>query len=189
MELGRILAIVIVICSFAFLAVPQDTANAQVETMDNGLVTVTSELSFEDTVISAQQILQSEGFGVPLVLSHDANARTVDLELGQTTLIIFGNPMVGTSLMQEARSMAIDLPQKFLVWEEDGMTYITYNDPAYLANRHGITEQDEKIGNISNRLASLAQTIATTAPSMEAQPMTDEDMDNDDQGEDTDSED
>lgn len=136
--------------------------------MDPGLLTVQSELSFDDTVASAQEILEAEGFGIPLVLNHSANAASVDLELPPTTLIVFGNPMVGTSLMQESRSMAIDLPQKFLIWEDDmGDVYITYNDPLHLANRHGVTEQDEKLGNISNRLASLAEMIATTEPMME----------------------
>lgn len=153
--------------ALTFAANAQDTDDAMDDMMDDGLVTVTSELSFEDTVMSAQQILEAEGFGIPLVLSHTDNAASVDLELPNTTLIVFGNPMVGTSLMQESRSMAIDLPQRFLIREdEDGVTYITYNDPAFLANRHGVTEQDEKIGNIANRLAALAEMVATTAPEM-----------------------
>ena len=135
------------------------------EDMDQGLVTVQSELSFDDTVASAQEILEAEGFGIPLVLDHQANAARVDLELLPTTLILFGNPMVGTSLMQESRSMAIDLPQKFLIWEdEEGEVYITYNDPSHLAARHGVTEQDEKLEAIANRLQGLAEMIATTPP-------------------------
>lgn len=135
------------------------------EDMDQGLRTVQSEQTFDDTVTSAQEILEAEGFGIPLVLDHQANAASVELDLLPTTLIVFGNPMAGTSLMQESRSMAIDLPQKFLVWEaEDGQVYITYNDPLHLAARHGVMEQDEKLESIADRLQSLAEMIATTPP-------------------------
>ncbi len=133
--------------------------------MDPGLLTVSSELTFDETVASAQEILEAEGFGIPLVLDHQANAARVDLELLPTTLILFGNPMVGTSLMQESRSMAIDLPQKFLIWEdEDGAVFITYNDPVYAGARHGVTEQDGKLEAISERLQGLAEMIAVTPP-------------------------
>lgn len=154
----------------------QDSDSNEDDMMNDGLLTVQSNYSFDETVATAQQILEEEGFGIPLVLDHSANAASVDLELPPTTLIIFGNPMVGTSLMQESRSMAIDLPQKFLVWEDDaGNVYITYNDPLYLANRHGVTEQDEKLTTVAARLQSLAETIASTEPMM------------DDMGEDEDS--
>lgn len=157
--------------------VAQDDDDGDDMMMDPGLVTVQSELSFDDTVASAEQILEAEGFGIPLVLDHQANAGRVDLELLPTTLIVFGNPMVGTSLMQESRSMAIDLPQKFLIWEdENGDVFITFNDPLYLANRHGVVEQDEKLGNIANRLQSLAEMIGTTEPMMD-------DMNDSDEGE------
>ena len=146
----------------------QDSDTDEGEMMDDGLLTVQSNYSFDETVATAQQILEEEGFGIPLVLDHSANAGSVDLELPPTTLIVFGNPMVGTSLMQESRSMAIDLPQKFLIWEDDaGNVYITYNDPLYLANRHGVTEQDEKLANVADRLQSLAEQIATTEPMMD----------------------
>lgn len=156
-----------ILLSGVLLAQDED-ADDMMEEMDPGLITVASEQSFEDTVASATMILESEGFGIPLVLDHQANAASVDMELLPTTLIVFGNPNVGTSLMQESRSMAIDLPQKFLIWEDEmGDIFITFNDPLHLAHRHGITEQDEKLGNIANRLQSLADMIATTEPMVE----------------------
>ena len=73
-------------------------------------------------------------------------------------LIIFGNPNVGTPLMQSNQAIAIDLPQKFLVWEDrHGQTHITYNDPFYLADRHAVTDQDTLLGNIANALDNLVQ--------------------------------
>lgn len=135
------------------------------EMMDPGLSSVQSELSFDDTVARAQEVLEAEGFGIPLVLDHSANAASVDLELPPTTLIVFGNPMVGTSLMQESRTMAIDLPQKFLIWQDDmDQVFIVYNDPEFLSARHSVMEQDAKLDNIADRLQELAEIIAT-APS------------------------
>lgn len=167
---GLLIALLSSLFIFSVLSAQDDS-----DEMDNGFRSVQSELSFEDTVLSAQQILEAEGFGVPLVLDHSANAASVDLDLSPTTLILFGNPMVGTSLMQESRSMAIDLPQKFLVWEDDaGNVYISYNDPLYLADRHEVTEQGEKLDAISNRLQSLAEQIAITEPMMDDMEMEDD---------------
>lgn len=65
--------------------------------------------------------------------------------------------------MQSAQTVAIDLPQKFLAWEDaDGTVYLSYNDPAYLAERHSISGEDDVLQQISNALAMLAETA--TAP-------------------------
>lgn len=122
-----------------------------------GLITIESDQSVEDTVNAITAALDAAGFIVPLVVDHSANAANVDLELPPTTLIIFGNPNVGTQLMQASRSVAIDLPQKMLVWEDDeGQVFITYNDPQYLAARHGIDGMDELLGNVATALGNFA---------------------------------
>lgn len=64
--------------------------------------------------------------------------------------------MAGTPLMQAERTVGIDLPQKVLVWVDDAGTHVTYNDPAYLAERHGITGQQQNLEMISGLLASIA---------------------------------
>ncbi len=74
-----------------------------------------------------------------------------------TELLIFGNPKVGTPLMQCSQSAAIDLPQKALVYEDqEGQVWLTYNDPHYLANRHKITGCDEVIKKIENALKNFS---------------------------------
>jgi uncharacterized protein (DUF302 family) len=78
------------------------------------------------------------------------------MELPPTTLLIFGNPRLGTPLMQASRSVAIDLPQKMLVWEDEGEVMVSYNDPQYLAARHGIEGKEEILETISNALENLA---------------------------------
>jgi uncharacterized protein (DUF302 family) len=73
-------------------------------------------------------------------------------------LIIFGNPKVGTPLMQCSQSVAIDLPQKALIWEnEAGQVWLSYNDPEYLAKRHGIKGCVEVIKQIQNALSNFAK--------------------------------
>ena len=125
-------------------------------TMDDGLITVPSAHSVDDTAERLQAALEERGLTVLGVVDHAANAAGADLELPPTTLILAGNPNLGTPLMQSSRSFAIDLPQKFLVWEDDaGDVHITYNDAQHLADRHGVTDQDETIETITNALANF----------------------------------
>lgn len=125
--------------------------------VDTGLVTVPSANSVADTASMLQTSLESNGLTVFGVVDHAANAAAAGLELLPTTLVMAGNPNLGTPLMQSSRSFAIDLPQKFLIWEdENGDVFITYNDPQALAVRHGVTDQDEVIGRISGALANFS---------------------------------
>jgi len=80
-------------------------------------------------------------------IDHSKGAQTAELELRPTSLIIFGNPKIGTLMMQQEQRMGIDLPLKFLVWEdEDGNTWVTYHDIRTLLEDHGI-ELDEEVTN------------------------------------------
>jgi uncharacterized protein (DUF302 family) len=72
-------------------------------------------------------------------IDHAAAAAEVGMELAPTEVVIFGNPRAGTPLMQAAPTMVIDLPLKALVWQDGaGKTWLAYNDPAWLAARHGV---------------------------------------------------
>jgi uncharacterized protein (DUF302 family) len=126
---------------------------------DNGLVTRTAE---EETVEEAFERIRDtiESDENPLSflyhLDHRENASSVEMDLPPTVVIMFGNPAAGTPLMRESRTIGVDLPQKMLVWDDDGEVKITYNDPEHLAERHGIEGQDELLGNIRNALDALA---------------------------------
>ena len=89
-------------------------------------------------------------------VDHAANAASVDRELPPTTLFVFGNPDVGTPLMRAARSVAIDLPQKLLVWADGSAVRVSYNDPTYLADGHGIDGQDDRLEAVGDLLRRLA---------------------------------
>ncbi len=123
-----------------------------------GLVTVESDECFEETVDRIEEAIEANEDLTPVAtIDHAANADSAGLELRPTTLFLFGNPEVGTPLMQESQSAGIDLPQKLLVWEdEDGEVLVTYNDSEFLADRHGIEGQDERIGMVSTLLRTLA---------------------------------
>lgn len=106
-------------------------------------------------------IAEVDGLNIMMVIDHGANAAANGLELRPTRVVLFGNPNAGTPLMQAAQSVAIDLPQKMLIWEaEDGTVYIGFNDPSYLQVRHNIEGQDERLGNITNLLTNLMNTAA-----------------------------
>lgn len=137
-------------------ASPDDCEDEEFCFRDDGLVTVEGGERVLETVQRIEDAIEEAGLLHVATIDHAENAAAIDEELRPTTLLIFGNPEAGTPLMQENQSTGIDLPQKMLVWEDsDGKVNVTYNDPAYLAARHDI-DQDERIGMIAEALASLA---------------------------------
>ena len=127
---------------------------------DNGLVNVKSPHSVKDTADRLEKALTNKGMTIFIRIDHAAGAKKVGLALPPTELVIFGNPKVGTPLMRCSRGVAIDLPQKTLIWEDDqGQVWLTYNDPAYLATRHAITGCEavlEKVGGALQNFAAAA---------------------------------
>jgi uncharacterized protein (DUF302 family) len=80
------------------------------------------------------------------------------MALFPTEVLIFGNPKGGTPLMQAAQTLGIDLPLKALVWQDSaGKTWIGYNDPRWLARRHGVSGHDQQLDGMANALASMAK--------------------------------
>lgn len=125
---------------------------------DNGLVTIEGGESVEATVACIERAIEDADPMLIATVDHAENAASVGEDLRPTTLLLFGNPAAGTPLMQETQSVGIDLPQKMLVWEdEDGEVNVTYNDPEYVATRHGIEGQEELLGMIGDALATLAE--------------------------------
>lgn len=106
--------------------------------------------------------LKEKGLTLINRINHAQNAAKVGFTLKPMTLLIFGNPKVGTPLMQCNPLVAIDLPQKALIWEDEaGQVWITYNDPQYLATRHEISEScAENIAKVTNALSSIANKAA-----------------------------
>lgn len=134
------------------------TAEDQMVDYQEGVITKQSSQSFEDTYSSLKNALSTNtNISIIAELDHQQNAVSVDLELNPTKLIIFGNPNLGTPLMLKEQSIGLDLPQKMLVWEnEEGEVYVSYNDPYFIAERHGIEGSEEVLETISNALSNLS---------------------------------
>jgi len=124
---------------------------------ENGLISVPGSLPVADTVALLTTVLSDAGFRIPVTINFADDGSGKRRGLRDTSLIIFGNPLIGTQLMQNAREVALDLPQKFLVWEDkNGQTWISYNDPAYIAQRAYVQGLETLQGNIANALKNFA---------------------------------
>ena len=129
----------------------------------SGLVTVKSSHSVKDTADRLEQILKTKGMKVFIRIDHSAGAKGVGIALRPTQLVVFGNPKVGTPLMQCSQSMAIDLPQKALIWEDEkGDVWLTTNDPQYLADRHDMKGCQDVLAKVRKALGNF--TRAATKP-------------------------
>ena len=130
---------------------------------DNGIISVKSSHEVKATADRLENTLKQKGMTVFIRINHAAGAQKVGKKLRPTELVVFGNPKVGTPLMQCSQSTAIDLPQKALIWEDqEGTVWYSYNDPNYLVERHGITGCAEVIKKIEKALGNFAK--AATMP-------------------------
>lgn len=128
---------------------------------ESGIITVRSCFTVRETANRLERELEENGMTIFARIDHAASAESVGLELRPTELLIFGNPNAGTPLMQCSQSVAIDLPQKMLIWQdESGTVWLSYNDPHYLAERHELQGCDENIGIIAEALANFAEAAA-----------------------------
>lgn len=125
---------------------------------DNGMVNVKSAHDVKTTTDRLEKALKEKGMTIFNRIDHAAGAIKVGRALRGTQIVIFGNPKVGTPLMQCSQTTAIDLPQKALIWKDDaGQVWFSYNDPAYLKKRHTIEGCDEVIGKIGKALGNFAK--------------------------------
>jgi uncharacterized protein (DUF302 family) len=91
-------------------------------------------------------------------IDHAAGAKDIGMALPPTEILIFGNPKGGTPLMQAAQTLGIDLPLKALVWQDEaGKIWIGYNDPKWLARRHGVERHDQQLDAMTSALAAVAK--------------------------------
>ena len=106
---------------------------------DNGIVHLASRHSVEESVETLKGILQAKGVTLFALVDHSGEAEKIGLKMPPTKLMILGSPKAGTPLMLAAPTVAIDLPLKILVWEDQqGKVWISYNNPTYLQQRHSI---------------------------------------------------
>ncbi len=124
---------------------------------NEGIVVKPSSHSVDETVDRLKSILQSKGVTLFALVDHSGEAEKVGMKMPPTKLVIFGSPKAGTPLMLASPSSALDLPLKILVSQDgDGKTWISYNRPEYLIERHGLPE--ELLQNIA-----VVESLATKA--------------------------
>ena len=146
-KLKQILLVALVL-SFSGVAVA--------EASDDDVVTKKSHHDVATTVDRLEKIVKEKGIKVMARVDHAKNAQGVGEELRPTQLLIFGNPKLGTALMQANQRIGLDLPMKVLVWEDaEGMVWLAYVDPEELAERHGIGEDHEVVKKLRKALDAL----------------------------------
>jgi uncharacterized protein (DUF302 family) len=127
----------------------------------DGLVTVRSSYSPKETMKRLETEVKAKGLTVFARIDHTAGAAEVGLSLRPTELLIFGNAKGGTPLMQSVQTIGIDLPLKILIWQDEtGGTWLSYNDPSWLAKRHGA---DHNVEATVTALTSALQALAKAA--------------------------
>jgi uncharacterized protein (DUF302 family) len=131
----------------------------------DGLITLRSSNGPEETMNRFEAAVRAQGLTVFAQVDHAAGAAAVGLSLRPTEVLLFGNARGGTPLMEVVQTIGIDLPLKVLVWQgAGGDTWLSYNDPAWLAQRHGVgQESDAAVAAMTGLLQALA-TAATAAP-------------------------
>jgi uncharacterized protein (DUF302 family) len=131
----------------------------------DGLITIRSAFGPEETVNRLEAEVRAKGLTVFAHVDHAAGAKAVGMPLRPTDLLIFGNAKGGTPLMQAEQTIGIDLPLKALVWQDAaGVTWLSYNDPYFLAQRHGLDDATKAtVEALSGALKAISGK-ATTAP-------------------------
>jgi len=138
------------------LAVPASAQDAPA-----GALMKTSSMSVSETVDAFLAVLGRKGATVFAIVDHAKGAASVDMEIKPATLVIFGNPKLGTPLMQAAPSMAVAVPLRAAFIEgEDGKTHIVYTDIAKIAEDHGIDPSSDAVQNVAKALNGLTNAVA-----------------------------
>lgn len=151
--------------NFALMVAKQDLMSSEGSTVQlaEGITVKSSQNSMDDTYTKLIDAINGNAqLKIIRELDHQANAASVGLDLEPTKLIIFGNPNLGTPLMQSTQTLGIDLPQKMLVYEnENGEVNVAYNDPTFLAKRHNLESNEDVLTTITNALNNLSEVAIT----------------------------
>lgn len=123
-----------------------------------GIISKASKYSVPETLDRVDALLRSKGIKIFVRVDHSGEAEKAGLKMPPTQLLIFGNPKGGTPVMLAAPTAAIDLPLKALAWQDsDGKVWLSYNDPEYMKQRFGLT--DEQIKTIAGTGSLIEQAL------------------------------
>ena len=131
-----------------------------------GLTTIASDHGPRETMNRLEAAVKAKGLTVFARVDHAAGAAEVGMSLRPTELLIVGSAKAGTPLMQSVQTTGIDLPLKALVWQDAaGTTWLSYNDPRWLAKRHGVSHD---VDAAVNAMAAALDAVARTATASQA---------------------
>jgi len=126
-----------------------------------GLSTIPSQFGPKETMDRLEAEIRASGLTIFARIDHAAGADDVGLILRPTEVIIFGNARGGTPLMQSAQTAGIDLPLKAVVWEDaSAKTWISYNEPCWIAQRHGVADAQTAVNTMADLLGALSRKAA-----------------------------
>jgi uncharacterized protein (DUF302 family) len=127
--------------------------------VQEGIRTLVSHHSVDESVARLEDLLRKKGIELFCCIDHSGEAAAIGLSMRPTKVLIFGSPKAGTPLMLAAPGVALDLPLKLLVAEsESGEVTLSWNDPAWLRQRHNFPQ--DMVANIS-AVEVLANAAAT----------------------------
>ncbi len=126
-----------------------------------GLTSIRSSFGPKETMDRLEAEIRAQRMTVFARIDHAGGAAVVGLKLAPTALIIFGNARGGTPLMQSVQTVGIDLPLKALVWEDTaGKTWLSYNEPGWIAQRHGVRNAEQVVSKMADALSAMARKAA-----------------------------
>jgi len=151
-QFAKTIAIALLLCA---LAVSDALAS------DDDVVKKKSAHDVATTLDRLEKIVTEKGITVMARVDHAKNAKAVGMELRPTQLLIFGNPKLGTALMQANQQIGLDLPMKVLAWEDaEGQVWIAYVEPEELAERNGIDDDHEVVKKLTKALDAFTGAAA-----------------------------
>jgi uncharacterized protein (DUF302 family) len=129
-----------------------------------GLTSIRCKFGSKETKDRLETEICSNGMTVFARIDHAAGAAQVGLTLAPTELVIFGNARGGTPLMQSVQTVGIDLPLRALVWEDaSGTTWLSYNEPNWIAQRHGVANAEPIVSKMSAALSAISRKATENA--------------------------
>ncbi|AXT20932.1 DUF302 domain-containing protein [Flavobacteriaceae bacterium AU392] len=137
-----------------------DVTGKTTSNIKNELISKKSSYNIDTTFTRLKDIVSSKGLIIMAEVPHDKAAASVDLKLQPTRTLIFGNPKIGTLLMQSNQKIGLDLPLKILVHETDnGEVFVSYYNATFLANRYQITDKDEVVNKVNGALNGITDAV------------------------------
>jgi uncharacterized protein (DUF302 family) len=129
-----------------------------------GLLSIRSRFGPNETMDRLEAAIRAQGMKVFARIDHATGAAETGLKLRPTELVIFGNARGGTPLMQSVQTIGIDLPLKALVWEDaSGTTWLSYNEPSWIAQRHGVANAEPVVSKMSAALSAMSRKATENA--------------------------